>query len=215
MHTFGLAMPYSVKKLVSLWGQTQPPSLQTCSYRTMRPNGLKNRVEFTRTKKLFNNSRYIDYLITLNDGGEFENTHKEIYPPELVLNKENQVDTSANFLDLSIEVVNNTFDYKLFDKRDDFPFDIVRFPYKCSTIPRRMFFSTFQAEILRICRATVQFSSFLTSCKPFLARMLRQGATKQELKHPVKNIVTKHTAEFAKYDPDQEKIINEILNQIV
>ena len=44
---------------------------------------------FARAKKLFNTFRYIDDLLALNDSNEFSNTFNEIYPSELVLNKEN------------------------------------------------------------------------------------------------------------------------------
>ena len=32
--------------------------------------------------------RFIEDSITINDGNEFENHYKEIYPPELILKKE-------------------------------------------------------------------------------------------------------------------------------
>ena len=53
--------------------------------------------------------RFIDDLTTLNDSGEFERSFKEIYPPELVLNKENLSNNERSFLDLLIKVENNQF----------------------------------------------------------------------------------------------------------
>ena len=44
--------------------------------------------------------RYIDDLLALNDGKSFETYHKEIYPEELQLNKENDGYTQSTFLDL-------------------------------------------------------------------------------------------------------------------
>ena len=55
-------------------------------------------------------------------------------PPELVLNKENVDDRRTTFLDLLIEIFGDHFIYKLYDKRDAFPFHIVRFPFKCSNL---------------------------------------------------------------------------------
>ena len=45
-----------------------------------------------------------------------------IYPTELQLNRANSSDTEAPFLDLTVST-------KLYDKRDDFDFDIVNFPF--------------------------------------------------------------------------------------
>ena len=48
-----------------------------------------------------------------------------IYPPELQLNKANTSDTEAPFLDLHLSISNGFVSYKIYDKRDDFDFDIV------------------------------------------------------------------------------------------
>ena len=57
--------------------------------------------------------RFIDDLTTLNDSGEFERSFKEIYPPELVLSKENLSNNERSFLDLLIKVENNQFSMQL------------------------------------------------------------------------------------------------------
>ena len=48
-----------------------------------------------------------------------------IYPPELQLNKANTADTEAPFLDLHLSISNGFVSSKIYDKRDDFDFDIV------------------------------------------------------------------------------------------
>ena len=53
----------------------------------------------------------------------------QIYPPELQLNKVNISDTEAPFLDLHLSVANGFVSSKIYDKRDDFDFDIVNFPF--------------------------------------------------------------------------------------
>jgi hypothetical protein len=109
-----------------------------------------SRNDFISVKKLYNTSRYIDDLITLNDGNVFANSHLNIYPPELILNRENDIPTAATFLDLDIKIMENKFVYSLYDKRNSFSFYIIRFPYISSNIPRKVFYSTILAEILRI-----------------------------------------------------------------
>ena len=51
----------------------------------------------------------------------------QIYPSELQLNKANISDTEAPFLDLHLSVANGFVSSKIYDKRDDFDFDIVNF----------------------------------------------------------------------------------------
>ena len=97
--------------------------------------GECKKYDYGRALKFRNTFRFIDDLMILNDNGEFEKFIAEIYPPELVLKKENTTDNKATFLDLQVEIYNGQFDYQLYDKRNAFPFYIVRFPYKCSNIP--------------------------------------------------------------------------------
>ena len=76
---------------------------------------------------------FIDDLGTLNDEGAFS-VYRDIYPPELQLKFEHS-GTHATFLNLDITVKDGVFVYKLFDKRDAFPFFVVRIPYTYSNIP--------------------------------------------------------------------------------
>ena len=72
-------------------------------------------------------SRYLDDLLNI-DNPYFEGMVNQIYPPELQLNKANISDTEAPFLDLDLSVANGFVSSKIYDKRDNFDFDIVNFP---------------------------------------------------------------------------------------
>ena len=53
----------------------------------------------------------------------------QIYPPEMHLNKANASDTEVPFFDLHLSVSNGSVLSKIYDKRDEFDFDIVHFPF--------------------------------------------------------------------------------------
>ena len=72
-------------------------------------------------------SRYLDDLLNI-DNIHFEHMVHRIYPAELQLNKANASDTEAAFLDLNLSIHNDIGSTKIYDKRDDFNFDIVNFP---------------------------------------------------------------------------------------
>ena len=66
----------------------------------------------------------------------FEGMVNQIYPPELQLNKTNASDTEAPFLDLHLSVSNHGFvSTKINDKRDDFDFYTVNFPFLDGDVP--------------------------------------------------------------------------------
>ena len=54
---------------------------------------------------------------------------KRIYPSELQLNKANESDTEASFLDLPLFISDGFVKTTIYDKRDDFDFDIVNLPF--------------------------------------------------------------------------------------
>ena len=57
--------------------------------------------------------------------------------PKLQLNKANTSGTEAPFLDLHLSISNGFVSSKIYDKRDDFDFYIVRFPFLDCDVPRR------------------------------------------------------------------------------
>ena len=74
-------------------------------------------------------SRYLDDILNINNDSQ-------IYPSELQLNKANASDTEAAFLDLHLSISNDIVSTKIYDKRDDFDFEIVNFPFLDGDVPR-------------------------------------------------------------------------------
>ena len=54
---------------------------------------------------------------------------RQIYPSELQLNIANTSDIEAAFLDLHLSIANDIVSTKIYDKRDDFDFEIVSLPF--------------------------------------------------------------------------------------
>ena len=163
-------------------------------------------------RKFGNTFRFIDDLNALNDGAEFQNHHLEIYPPELILKKENNNNKSATFLDLDISIIGGKFITKLYDKRDNFSFSIVRLPHKSSNSPSKMFYSTIAAEIMRICKATTLFGDFIISVKALINRMRFQGAVKSSLTSVCMKMLNRHALLFQKYSLRNKNILDSILD---
>ena len=63
------------------------------------------------------------------DNVYFDNRVSQIYPSELQLNKTNNSDTEAAFLDLHLSISNDIVSTKIYDKREYFDFEIVNFPF--------------------------------------------------------------------------------------
>ena len=94
-------------------------------------------------------SRYLDDLLNI-DNPYFEGMFNKIYPPELQLNKAYISDTEAPFLDLHLPVANGFVSSNIYDKRDDFDFDIVNFPFLDGDVPRRAFYGVYISQLIRL-----------------------------------------------------------------
>ena len=92
----------------------------------MKDLSSDNQVDNIRA--LNSTSRNLDSLLII-DNTYFEGMVKQIYPPELQLNKDNTSDTEAPFLDSHLSISNGFVTSKIYDKRDNFYFDIVYFPF--------------------------------------------------------------------------------------
>ena len=73
-------------------------------------------------------SRYLDDILNINNV-YYDNMVSQIYPSELHLNKANTSDTEAAFLDLHLSISYYIVSTKIYDKLDDFDFEIVNFPF--------------------------------------------------------------------------------------
>ena len=133
-------------------------------------------------------SRYIDDIIFFYCNNTFDNVKNEIYPSDLVLNKENATNLSASFLDISITVINREFDTKLYDKRNDFNFNIVNFPFLCGNVPQKHSYGVFISQILRYSRVCRTYGNFIDECKTLVNRLIKQGFVKSLLKKSIRKL---------------------------
>ena len=58
-------------------------------------------------------------------------------------------DTEAPFLDLHLSIANGFVSSKIYDKRDDFDFDIVNFPFLDGDVPLRASYDVYISQFIR------------------------------------------------------------------
>ena len=163
-----------------------------------------------KARHFHSTKRFIDDLCALNDGNLFDQVYRDIYPDELELKQEHS-GNHGTFLNLDITIVNGKFVYKLFDKRDAFPFSIVRMPHIDSNIPESIFYSALMGEFLRISRSTLLLEDFLNKAKELCHRMLNQGANHRKIRCNLRKIITRHSDDFSRYQIPAEGLLNELL----
>ena len=186
------------------------PNLFLFFYDSIWLKSIKN-TNYEVVRKFGNVFRFINDLIAINDTNEFENQYNEIYSSGLILKKENTSHTETTFLDLHLCINEGQIQTSLYDKRNFYNFNFVRFPYKSSTIPSKVFFATISYETLRICRATSSMVQFIKTSKVFLHRMLRQGEDPLGVKKILVKMINPHTLQFEKYNSNNRDLIQQLL----
>ena len=125
--------------------------------------------------KLEHTFRYQDDLLYLNDCGLFESILSEIYPPEMIVNNTNISVRKTNFLDLTISIYRGKFNVKLYDKRNDYTFDVINYPYLDGNIPKGQSYGIFISQLVRLARINSSFSNFILDCKNLVRKLERQS----------------------------------------
>ena len=100
-------------------------------------------------------------------------------------------DTEAPFLDLLLSIANRFVSSKIYDKRDDFDFDIVIFPFLDGDVHRRASYGVYISQLIRF--ASLQScSGFNARNKCLTAKLLQQGYRYHKLRKTFSKFYRRH-----------------------
>ena len=142
-----------------------------------------------------------------NDNPYFEGMVNQIYPSELQLNKANISDTEAPFLDLHLSVANGFVSSKIYDKHDDFDFDIEIFPFLDGDVPRRASYGVYISQLIRFARVCNARNKCLT------AKLLQQGYRYHKLRKTFSKFYRRHYELISKYNVGLKTLLSEGLSE--
>ena len=130
-----------------------------------------------------------------------------IYPAELQLlvNKANASDTEAAFLDLNLSIHKDNFSTKIYDKRDDFYFVIVNFPFLDGDVPQRPSYGVYIFQLIRFARTSSHITDFNNRNKFLTAKLLKQGYRYHKLRKAFSKFYRRHFELIEKYHVSLKK----------
>ena len=99
----------------------------------------------------------------------------QIYPTELQLNKTNFSDTEAPFLELNLSITNGIVSSEIYDKWDDFYFEIVNFPFLDGEVPRSPSYGLYISQLICFARVCSNVDDFNNRNLFFTAKFLKEG----------------------------------------
>ena len=125
---------------------------------------------------------YIDDVLSLNNS-RFGGFVDSIYTIELEIKDTTDTDRSASYLDLHLEIDSEgRLKTKLNDKRDDFNFPIVNFPFICSNIPAAPAYGVYISQLIQYSRACGSYQNFFDRGLLLTRKLLNQGFLLVKLK---------------------------------
>ena len=153
--------------------------------------------------------RYIDDVLSINNPS-FGRLLPSIYPPELEIKETTETACSTSFLDLHLEFDNSGhLSTKIYDKRDDFNFEIINFPYLCSNIPSSPAYGVYISQLIRYARASTNYSDFLERHKHLRNRLLNQGYEEKRLKRSLTKFIFRYQSLVEKYSVSSKTMTND------
>jgi hypothetical protein len=106
--------------------------------------------------------KYIDDVLSINND-QFHSYVDSIIPSELEIKDTTESSSSASYLDALLNIdADGKLTTQLYDKRDDFSFTIVNFPYICSNIPLSPAYGVYISQLIRYARASSTYDQFFS-----------------------------------------------------
>ena len=132
---------------------------------------------------------YLDDLLNI-DNPYFKQMVCQVYPTELQLNKASSSDTEAAFLDLNLSITNGIVSSKIYDKRDDFNFEIVNFPFLDGDVPRSPSYGVYIYQLIRFAEWVLMMMTSTTERNLSLtAKLLKQGYRYHKIRKAFSNFL--------------------------
>ena len=144
-------------------------------------------------------SRYLDDLLNIGNP-YFGLMVGQIYPTELQLNKANSSDTEAPFLDLNLSITNGIVSSKIYDKRDDFNFDMINFPFLDGDVPRSPSYGVYISQLIRFARVCSNVDDLNNRNLFLTAKLLKQGYRYHKIRKAFSKFYHRYSELIVKYN---------------
>jgi hypothetical protein len=174
----------------------------------LRDNNKKLAVSFNHT------FRYINDVLSTNNHN-FHNYVHLIYPDELKITDTTEYDKSASYIDILLNMNSNgRLTTSLYDKRDDFDFAIVNFPFLCSNISLLPACGVYISQLIRYTRACFAYEDFSKRGKLLTKKLMLQGYNESRLKSSFCKIYGRYNDLVSDYKLSLARMLNDLFHTI-
>ena len=125
----------------------------------------------------------------------------------------NASDTEAAFLDLHLSISNGIVSTKIYDKRDDFDFEIVNFPFLDGDVPRSTSYGVYISQLIRFARASSYVTDFNTRNKLLTQKLLKQGYRYHKLRKTFSKFYRRYFDLISKFQVGLKSLLRQGLSE--
>ena len=125
----------------------------------------------------------------------------------------NTSDTEAPFLDLHLSISNVIVSSKIYEKRDDFDFDIVNFPFLDGDVPPSTSNGVYISQLIRFARVSSHVADFNARNKSLTAKILQQGYRYHKLRKTFSKFYRLHYELISKFNVGLKTLLHQGLSE--
>ena len=113
-----------------------------------------------------------------------------IYPADLALNDTTvEENKEVTFLGMRIYDMNSKLCVSVFDKRREFPFNVLRYPHMCSVIPSSIPYAVLVGQMYRFKRICTMWKDFAQETQQVAKLLITQGCTPNRVDAVIRKFV--------------------------
>ena len=103
-------------------------------------------------------------------------------------------------MDLNLSITNGIVSSKFYDKRDDFNFEIVNFPFLDGDVPRSPSYGVYISQLIRFARVCSNVDDFNNRNLFLTAKLLKQGYRYHKIRNAFSKFYYRHSELIIKYN---------------
>ena len=117
------------------------------------------------------------------------------------------------FLDLHLSISNDIVSTKIYDKRDDFDFEIVNFPFLDGDVSRSTSYGVYISQLIRFARASSYVADFNTRNKLLTQKLLKQGYRYHKLRKTFSKFYRRYYDLISKFQVGLKSLLRQGLSE--
>ena len=116
-------------------------------------------------------------------------------------------------MDLHLSISNGFVSSKIYDKRDDFDFDIVNFPFLECDVPRSTTNGVYISQLIRFARMCIHVADFNARNKSLTAKLLQQGYQYHKRRKTFSKFYRRHYELVSNFNVELKPLLHQGLSE--